>query len=345
MPEQDWWRSYEDGQTAYRQGELTKAIQIFQVLLADDLHSDLKAAVLNDLGVAWHRKGDVERAVAIYEEALPLERTRGPSERMATLLLNLGGAYADLRRFKESTRAYEQGLVLLQELRAGEPLGRGIAWRNLGNSYLALGQESRAVWAFQKSIDLLEGIEDKREMGITLHRLGEAYLAKYKWPEALGAYRQAAAIWESLGKRSDLAATYLGRGQVYFDWEKYSEASSHFQNALDIYRQEADKKGEAQASANLGRVATAQKEWGRGEEYYHDAIRIWEDLKEPRGLAIALWGRATLLFEKGDKEGAIGDMEKAVTILQEIRAPELGRAEHYLQTLQKRSPGPLSKYL
>lgn len=343
MEEKELWRIYEIGQKAYLRGDLEKAISIFQELLPDRLPSSLRAAVLNDLGVAWQRKGDRERARQAYEEALAIERSLGESEKLGTLLINLAGCYAELEHPKEAIKAYEEGLLFLENM-GGDLALRGQAWRKLGSLYLSQRSENKALWALRNSFYTWQEKENKREMAVTLQRIGDAYSAKYKWPEAVGSYMQAVTLWEALDDRRALAAAYLGLGRIYFDWERFQQAKQNYQRALDIAQEIGDTEIQARALISLGQVCTHTKEWEEGLNFYQKAISIKEEKADRRGLALVLWSRATLLFEKGDKSQAIADMEKTVAILEELQDPERSRARQDLTAFRRKRPGPISRY-
>jgi tetratricopeptide (TPR) repeat protein len=87
---------------------------------------------------AMHQQGDIESALAIYQEVIK------QSPQSANAWIYLGIALFDKRQFAESVEAYRRSI----QLRDPSP----IAWNNLGNSYRMLGQVDQADQCFETAL-------------------------------------------------------------------------------------------------------------------------------------------------------------------------------------------------
>ena len=71
-----------------------------------------EATTLNNLGLVYDALGDKQKALAYYEQALPLSRQVGDKGGEATTLNNLGGVYDALGDKQKALAYYEQALPL-----------------------------------------------------------------------------------------------------------------------------------------------------------------------------------------------------------------------------------------
>lgn len=153
-------------------------------------------------GVALHRVGEAERALAYYQSAMALDPT------FSDAYLNIGSALHDLKRFADALAVYDKAL-------ASRP-GWGEALFNRGNTLMALDSYVDAIQSYNDSLAVMpDHVEALVTMGTAL--------------ECLGRYDDAMSLYELALERSpgcaeahwNLALSRLRLGDYANGWPEF----------------------------------------------------------------------------------------------------------------------------
>jgi len=181
-----------------RWGEVITLIELYSGVLPKDHFSDnillsdkqTQSSVLGNLGIAYYRLGQVEKAIQYYEQALDIDKEIGDRRNEGNALGNLGDAYYRLGQVEKAIQYYEQALDIAKEI--GDRRGEGNALGNLGNAYYSLGyrlgQVEKAIQYYEQALDIAKEIGDRRGEGADLNNLGYAFQIEKKYKEALACY-------------------------------------------------------------------------------------------------------------------------------------------------------------
>ncbi len=92
-----------------------------------------KSAFLGKLGLAYYAQGQLEQAIAFYQQALAIAQEIGDRHGEEAHLGNLGNAYGDLGQSEQAITCYQQALAIAQE--AGDRRSEALHKWNLGLLY------------------------------------------------------------------------------------------------------------------------------------------------------------------------------------------------------------------
>ena len=149
----------------------------------------LEAELVADLGVLWHRKGDLTRAQGLYDRALSVDRAAGGTRTQGRVYGNLGAVHHDARRTSEAIEHYEKALSILTT--NGDSRLLGIMSTNLGTLEQEQGSMRAARQRFEHAAALLRDVGDKRLHGITLTNLGLLHHEEGRLEDARFCHEQA----------------------------------------------------------------------------------------------------------------------------------------------------------
>lgn len=143
-------------------GQYDAAIAEFEIVLKDLLYQT-PYSVLNNIGWAYYKKGDLGRAIEFYQKAVAMKPDFGLA------FYNLGLAYRDSRQPGEATRAFRTTLVLVPNLvdahlQLGVVLFNGQQTAEARKSFeevLRLAPGSEAARMAQQYLDFLNRQEKK----------------------------------------------------------------------------------------------------------------------------------------------------------------------------------------
>jgi len=143
-----------------RLGEYQKAIEYYEqaVAISREIGDRLgEGKSLGSLGLPYDSLGDYRKAIEYQEQSLVISREIGNRSGEGKSLGNLGLAYLGLGEYREAIKYQEQSLVISREI--GYRSGEGKSLGNLGSAYLGLGEKEKARNYHLQSISILEAIE------------------------------------------------------------------------------------------------------------------------------------------------------------------------------------------
>ncbi len=131
-----------------RFGEIEKARDLWLnglALMKDKPVKDkeMKAAFLGNLGNAYRRLGQYDKAIDYYELALAISREIKDRQGEGNRLNGLGNAYFSLGQYDKAIEYYELALTISREIKDRQ--AEGIRLGGLGTVYYSLGQYEKAL--------------------------------------------------------------------------------------------------------------------------------------------------------------------------------------------------------
>ena len=222
---------------------------------------------------AYSDKGDKDRAIADYNEAIRLD----PKD--ARAFNNRGTAYSDKGDNDRAIADYNE------TIRLDPKYAR--AFNNRGNAYGAKGDIDRAIADYNEAIRL------DPKYATAFHNRGNAYGAKGDNDRAIADYNEAIRL------DPKFAMAFNNRGTAYSDKGDNDRAIADYNEAIRL-----DPK-DATAFNNRGNVYDHKGDNDRAIADYNEAIRL--DPKFPT----AFNNRGRLFFRNGDFLKAAADLLRA----------------------------------
>ena len=142
--------------------------------------------ILDSLGVLASAKGDQERSISFFSEALALSRGTGNVRRTAVSLGNLGITMLVHGEPEQATVLLEESLALFREIGDGANIAIGLMYSAL--AALTKGDHGRVKALSEESLDLLQRAEDRQHIADCLEIMAGGAGAQ-------GLARRAARLW------------------------------------------------------------------------------------------------------------------------------------------------------
>ena len=260
------WMAYNNlGNALQARGQVEKALAQYQEALR--LKPDY-AEAHNNLGDALQGLGRLDEAITQYQAALRLKPDFGGA------YYNLGNALQGQGRLEEAAAQYREAL-------RHEP-GSAEAQGNLGSALQGLGRLDEAV------IHLREAVKLKPDYATAYNNLGSALQQMGRLDEA------AAQHMEAVRLKPDFAEAYNCLGSALQRMGRVNEAVTRYREALRL------KPDYAEAHNNLGNALLALGRQSDAIKEYNEALRLKPDI-------------AGVYFNLGNALQALGRHEEAVT--------------------------------
>jgi serine/threonine protein kinase/tetratricopeptide (TPR) repeat protein len=250
------------------------------------LQPEVRAQLLESIGLAYRRQGLSERAIPLFEEAVAIRRQERPLDNghVAVALANLANALTDAGNLV-SAEAYLQQAVALSES-GGE--SRAVETADIlvqfGNFALqAKSDPARGSELFGKALAIYRGAIGNQNLQVAaaLNGLATAAVWMSDYPLAEHYQREALGIFQATVSRNhpDNAVALATLGYILTQREKYAEAEQDLNEALRIERSVfgVDNQRTAAIEADLGILYDRQGDLPRAVASTESALKIARD--------------------------------------------------------------------
>jgi len=242
-------------------------------------------------GVAYKGKGDDDRAIADYTEAIRLD------PKYAKAHFKRGNVYAEKAVYDTAIANYTEAIKLDPKY-ASAYYNRGFVYHDKGSMDAALA-------------DLTEAIRLNPNDANAYNLRGVVYLEKRDTERAIADYTEAIRL------DPKLARAYSNRGSIYSDNGDTDRAIVDFNEAIRL-----DPKY-ARAYSNRGTSYGDKGDTDRATADYNEAIRLDPKYAAPYN------GRGNAYRDKGDPDRAIADYNEAVRLDPKLAQPYNNRGNAY----------------
>jgi tetratricopeptide (TPR) repeat protein len=226
----------------YLWGHYRLMIELHERLQGNLTDPRLAESSAGNLGNAYYRMGQVQRAYSLYEQALSAARLSNRRWDEGVWLGNLGNCVAALGQNASAIDFLQQSLAIRRDV--GDRGGESADLSNLGNRYLEIGQNIRAIEYYEQALLIDREIESREDEASDLTNLGISYKGLGRVDEALRCDMKGLEIAREIGYRLAEEASHLNMGEVRVYQANWSEAAREFEQAIEI----ADDIGSAQFS-------------------------------------------------------------------------------------------------
>ncbi|WP_417909888.1 tetratricopeptide repeat protein [Candidatus Electronema sp. PJ] len=187
---------------------------------------------LNDLGYTCQRRGDREKALAYYEQCLPIRQQLGDRKGEGATLNNIADIYRQQGKHELALEYCQQSLSIRREV--GHREGEGTTLNNIANVYYAQGDYEQALSYFEQSLPIAQEVGDKEGEGVTLNNIAGIYRVQGKPAKVLEYLEQSLAIQREIGDRAGEAVTRWNIGRTYEEQRDLAQAEEHISLAVQL---------------------------------------------------------------------------------------------------------------
>jgi predicted ATPase/DNA-binding XRE family transcriptional regulator len=201
----------------------------------------VQAKALHGMGQLAFGKGDLERAVELFEESLALYRESGDEGGAAIVMVQLGQIARTRGEHGRAVALSDEGLALSRKL--DDRMGAAIALNTLGCVERQRGDAESAVTRHEESLALFGELGHDRAIAYTLTNLGLAALERGEFERALALHGQSFALYERLGDKTGMALVLVNLGDAAHEQGNHEHAVALYDDALGLYRELGNERG------------------------------------------------------------------------------------------------------
>lgn len=274
------------------------------------LPEDEKTSGYFDLGRAYERAGDVDRAVGAFEEV-----TRRDAQ-AAAAFLRLGGLYGRRQEEAKAVAAFDNAQALYDT--QGNSEGLAEVFYQRGAFLNARDKLPEAQEQLRRALDLAVTTDNKSQQIKSLLQLGSV---SYSTGETLRAEQYATrAIELARSEQLDNLTPngLIDIGNVFFLRGEYAEAERRFEQALEIAKANKGRRGEARASLSLASLFMQQGQGGKALGYGEPALAFYRqgNFRKETAQALLILGYAN--EQQGNNEAALESFNEQLRLAEQV---------------------------
>jgi tetratricopeptide (TPR) repeat protein/tRNA A-37 threonylcarbamoyl transferase component Bud32 len=270
----------------------------------------LTARAKRSQGLALYNRGELPKALALFDEARRIYAASGDRGGVAWVVNNSANVVSDQGDLAGARKMYEEALKIWQE--TGDKHGMAAAQNNIAGVFLAEGDLTSAKRMYEKTLAISRETNDKTWMEVALSNLGVIHFTQGDLVGARQIYSEALADSREIGDEAGVAVLLIDIASTLYLQGDLAGATTTYEEALGVCRKIGEDNYRANGLKGLGDVLAAQGDLSGAQKKYEEALAIKKQLGEKGasaeiGIALALLaieGGHPALAEAPAREGA-----------------------------------------
>ena len=297
-----------------------------------------KATIVHNLAGIYANQGEVEKAIAFYQQSLELLEKIGNVQGKAASLHQLAGIYANQGEVEKAIALYQQSLVIDEKI--GNVQGKAASLHQLAGIYANQGDVEKAIAFYQQSLELKEKIGNVQGKAASLHNLAGIYANQGDVEKAIAFYQQSLVIDEKIGNVQGKAASLHQLAVIYANQGDVEKAIAFYQQSLELKEKIGNVQGKAATLHELAGIYANQGDVEKAIALYQQSLELKEKIGNVQGKAASFAMLGQLLAdEKGDFEQALNYLQQSLEILQHLRSPDAETVKEIIARVQQMADG------
>ena len=247
--------------------------QILEICKADSAEAGM-AGVLNDMGNVYKLTGNDSLALSLYNESLHIAERLKHRHSIANAYRNIGELYFQKKNFQDAftyySKCYETGCDKCPPIAFHQVL------INMGQVYLAAGDDKNALKFFNKSLSLADSADANYERAVSYSALADVYQSEHNTAAAVEHYRTALNLASNANSLSLRKESALKLSEAYSRRKNYKEAYKY----LELSKSIADSLHKIGEAENLSRLETKFEFQNLKAQKELDEARADEEIRE-----------------------------------------------------------------
>jgi eukaryotic-like serine/threonine-protein kinase len=289
------------------------------------LQPEVRAQLLESIGLAYRRQGLSERAIPLFEQAVAIRRQERPLDNghVAVALANLARALTDAGDLISAEAYLEQAVTLSESDGQPRPVETADILVQYGSfALVAKSDPARAAQLFGKALAIYRNSIGNQTLQVaaTLNGLASAAVWMSDYPLAEQYQREALSIFQATVSRNhpDNAIALATLGSILTQRGKYAESEQVLNEALQIERNVfgADNERIAAIEADLGILYDREGDLNRAIAATEIALKVTRERRGPSHYWVGYYLDAlgNLFLKAGDLPAAETYARQALTV-------------------------------
>jgi len=201
----------------------------------------------------------------------------------------------------------------------GNKQWQGRALNTIGMTWRFQSEFAKAIQAYEKSIPLLEAVQDRSSLAEVYKNMGDVYRLQSDFPKAIDCITKSLALAEAAGDKRREADAYVCFSTIYYmTSDDLAKTEEYLLKAKPLYESINHEEGLSFVYSNLSLIYYEEKNYSKALEVIEKCLKIQEKRSDLFGAATSFHNRANILGELGRYEEALKNYAREVAIFKQI---------------------------
>jgi serine phosphatase RsbU (regulator of sigma subunit)/Tfp pilus assembly protein PilF len=279
-----------------------------------------EAAALNNIGYIYDNFGELQKALASYQQSLKIAIAVGDKYGQSEGYNNMAFIYNSRGDIAKALSYHQQSLTLRQQI--GNNSGVADTYNSMGVIYKQQGNITKALEYYTKGLKIQEKLANKSGIANSLHNIGMVYKQQGDPAKALEYFTRSLELNEAAADKHGMTRSLSNIGSMSYENGDIQASLNYFNRALAIQKETGDKIGTARSLNSIGNAYEKDGNVQKALDYLNQSLAIFEDVGDKDATSNALCNIATIYFKQNDLTKAIAYAEKGRQLGKELGYPE-----------------------
>jgi CHAT domain-containing protein/Tfp pilus assembly protein PilF len=191
-----------------------------------------QARILNTLGLIHWTLNDPVRALENLNQSLELATASHALLDIASAYNNIGLVHRKEKRYPKSIEIFEKALK--RDVQLKSKWGQGYTHRNMGMSFLRLGQLETAEVHLNKAVELSREIGNRTNLVKAMLELGNLALERKQWESAVSLFKETLELSERINVKEVSWRALRGEGFALIQLGKNEPAEEAYKKSVTV---------------------------------------------------------------------------------------------------------------
>ena len=289
--------------------EFGPAIENYQQITRDVPDTE-KAPAYLDLGRAYEKNDEIDKAIEKYLEAKNLAPTDGAA------FLRLAILYGRNRDLKSAEASFKQA----EDIYRGDSNEEGeteVSYQR-GRLLLERRKHSEARAPLERALKIATATDNRYQQVRAMLALSSVSAKEGLGKQAEEAATEAIGLAQSNGIENQATGGLIWLGNSFTIRGEYIDAEKYYRQALDLARRNNGRENEAWALFQLGSLRQLQHKTEEALSLIEQALSFYRDGRYRQKLSLALTVKARLDRDKGDYDSASRAFSELLEVAEDL---------------------------
>jgi CHAT domain-containing protein/Tfp pilus assembly protein PilF len=266
-------------------------------------------------------EGNFNKSIELFDNALKLTQKSKDEKKQCEILQKLGILFWNKGKLEDSTKKFEQALLLAQKLNLKKALEFSktaleiYKLYNEAKEFRTSGDYQNSIRSFNEAINLAKKIKSKEHELKCLRLKSFVYKDQNKLKEFKELNDEAVKIALSINHKVEEVRCLINMGIYHYELNNYSEALNNYEKTIDVTKIIGSKYYESFCLNNMGIIYQSLGDYEKALDYLSRALAIDKELGID--ISIPLNNIGTSYRTKGLLSNKIEDFQEAKRYFEE----------------------------
>lgn len=273
-----------------------------------------QARSMQQIGLAYLRKNEYDKAFNYHESALRIYEKSGNKFEQAQVLRSIADIYYRMTKYDLSIEYYNKSIAISEKINDLE--GQGLALLNIGGVYSDQGNYTEALNYYFKGLKAFEKENYSAGVSMTLINIATIYAGLGDTANAREFINRSLPINEGISNKEIRCSNAINTAVVYGQLKDFRKALASFRKGSDLADSMGDKDWKNVCAVDIADIYLQMNEYDTALATYREVLHESEQIKDTTVIVASRMSIGEILIKKGAIKDGVKELLSVMDIAQ-----------------------------